>query len=777
MKTLVPLLVLAGLLPAAAHAALVKEVQVADRELLVVHVLDGEVKAKDDGQGPGAYGGHGGHRDDQDIVTRYTPALDTAAAVKPEHWTLSSAEDAEYGAAGAQPLACHRKTKMNGHAEQGWVNNDFHYEYTFEHFIYLKLPKPLQQGKRYTLKIAGDVKTDKPSAEFVFDVYASRSEAIHVNLAGYTLRNPAKAADLYLWMGDGGPRDYKAFEGQKVYLYDVKGKKPVEAGAVRFGRAAGPDVGGFDLTKSNVWFADADAAKDVRPAVYRLVVDGVGCSQDFEIRADVYREPFKISVLGFYYMRIGEEKNEKITPVPRQPRFIPGKDPANCKVVLTTMQPYHKEWKSFTGGDAWDKPDAWKRFSKEGAPTNPNAFGGHSDALDWDRHLGHVSIIYDMLLPYILTGGKIGEDDLGIAESGNGIPDILDEARNEVDFWLRLRDGKAYSHGLTNPDKDNVLFQAGPTAVAAWANAANAAMLAEAFRVAGNEKLKAQYTASAREAYDFANGQPDPMLDQAQGVGDSVMRGRDFKMTAAAYLFNLTGEKAFEDALKAESLCTGPETILADTKHHDQIYATAAYLTSPQKTNYPDLVAHMKKSVLHSAHVTEADQCKDRPSRRASRKDTGWFRTSQNVQLSILAHAIASDEKEKAFFLQALTWEADYGLGRNPLNMIEMTTATTAFEHKRSVLGAYTSGRNDGSPGMHPGHTPYMNLFDWGGGMTMGRPTKLWEKCYPADFPKTWPHGEGYFDTRYVYAANEFTPQQTMRGKMALYGYLYGIEK
>ena len=52
-----------------------------------------------------------------------------------------------------------------------------------------------------------------------------------------------------------------------------------------------------------------------------------------------------------------------------------------------------------------------------------------------------MSNIYDLLLPYILTGGRLAEDDLGIRESGNGIPDIVDEARNEVDFFLSLRDG------------------------------------------------------------------------------------------------------------------------------------------------------------------------------------------------------------------------------------------------------------------------------------------------------------------------------------------------
>ena len=53
----------------------------------------------------------------------------------------------------------------------------------------------------------------------------------------------------------------------------------------------------------------------------------------------------------------------------------------------------------------------------------------------------------------------------------------------------------------------------------------------------------------------------------------------------------------------------------------------------------------------------------------------------------------------------------------------------------------------------------------------MGTPTWMTSKNYPA--VANWPYGELYYNTRYVYAANEFTPQQTMRGKAALYGYLY----
>src|SRR5512143_575823 len=87
----------------------------------------------------------------------------------------------------------------------------------------------------------------------------------------------------------------------------------------------------------------------------------------------------------------------------------------------------------------------------------------------------------------------------------------------------------------------------------------------------------------------------------------------------------------------------------------------------------------------------------------------------------------------------------------------------------------YTEGRDDGVPGSTPGQTPYCNLDDWDTSMTMGSPSKLYANAYPANFKSTWPIGEACFETPWVWAHSEFTPQQTMRGKTALYGYLYGI--
>jgi endoglucanase len=767
------LLVLTGGVFCALHATKLSEVTVLDKDYLMVHFLDGEVTHRDDGIGSTAFTSD--HEDDRDTVKTYGAALNTAQAVTASVWLVRSTDDGSFGTAGRNPAQCHRKTRLNGHAEKAWSGSDFQYQSTYEHFIFLRMPLSLVNGAAYTLDIGAGTNTDVTTAAFTFNITSSRSEAVHVNLAGYHSDTSVKSADLYFWMGDGGARDYSSFQGNRVYVYEVSSQLSTQAGTVAFWRNSGSDVGGYNLTRSPVW--NVDFPGFFTPGTYRLVVEGVGCSQDFQINDLVYGNPFMVSVRGFFYMRIGQDSTGGIYPVPRRPLYLPGVSPSNTVVYLTTMHPYHAEWGTFSSGDVWDRPDDWAVYRKSGNPTNPDARGGHSDALDWDRHLGHISIIYDMLLPFFLTGGSLNDDTLGIAESGNGIPDILDEARNEVDFWLRLRDGQGYSHGVTNPNGSNELFQAAPTAVAAWASAANAAFLADCFRLSGHTALMNQYRDSAVAAYVYANGLSDQMLDRTQDVGGSVVRGRDLKMTAAAFLYNVTGEAAYETVINQESVATGTTSVLDDNSSRDQVWATAAYLLTPRTINYPARYANMKASIIYQAGQQEANAIQTRPSRRATCNNTGYFHTAQNVQQTLIAHRVTENAAEKNSFRKAMTLEADWGLGRNPLNMIQMTTATTPLGGMRSVLGAYTTGRDDGAPGLHPGHTPYMNLDDWSCSMTMGCPSRLYTNCYPANFRTTWPVAEGYFNTRYVWAHNEFTPQQTMRGKTALYGYLYGIGK
>lgn len=739
-----------------APASRLVDVRTADEETLMVRWLDGEVEYKDTGTGPNAF--KGGIDSAGETIHRFDPPLDTAAAADPRNYTITSATDPGY-AAGLNPSSAHRKTKVSG-TDRGWP----HCACTLEHTVFLRLPRKLQQGAKYTLAIAPAVRGDPASREFVFDAFSSVSEALHVNLIGYNPDHTAmKSADLYLWMGDGGARDYSAYAGKKVMLVNAATRARQDAGTVAFWRKSGPDLGGRNLTASDVWTCDFSSF--ATPGTYRLAVEGVGCSPDFTLSRSVYYEPFRTSVRGFFYMRIGEDKDLK--PVPRQPRFIPGKDPPGFKVYRTTFGPFHPDWKR-AGGDPWDNRN-WSKYKEPGDPVNPDAWGGHSDACDWDRHLGHISIIWDLLLPYILSNGRPADDTCQIRESGNGIPDLIDEARYEVDFWLRLRDGKGgYSCGLNNPDaNDTVMYQAAASPYMAWASAANAAMLADGFRIAGKADLSRKYQEAAVEAWKTAN---EEGLDLAHGIGNGQMRGRDLKFMAAAYLYNVTGDRTWEDAMARECAVTTP-TSEVETSRGNQLWGVAAYLMCARykwrPVHHPELADAMRAAVLNEARKKNVANSLQWPSRRSTNNAHGWFQSTQEVQAACVAHAAATEAADRDALLRALILEADWGLGRNPMNMVQMTGLG-----RRCPQQIFTTGRNDGVPGVHPGHTPYMNADAWGPGY-MADPQYYARKGYPAW--NQWPHGEALWEAPYCYANSEFTPQQTMRGKMCLLGYLYAL--
>ena len=743
-------------------------VKTIDKDYIMVHFRDGEVRYRDNATGPSAYLGHTFVEGD-DTLFVFGQRLDPKVAGTAAGWVISSEDDKSFGRQNA--VAAGRKSKP--------MNTDNTLTSELDHWIFLQLPKPMKQGCTYTVTIPEGIGADAATADVTFDIWSSVSEAVHVNIIGYSPEEETKAADLYLWLGDGGQRDYSSFEGNKVWLYNTATGKKQKVGNVCFWMSADEsenEANKQNMTGSDVWNIDFKAAE---PGRYRLVVEDVGCSMDFDISNDVYFQPYHYSLRGYYYMRLGEPIDPRITPVPRQPQFIPGENPEGLVIYKTDMHPWHPDWRKLRG-DVWDEPhfklpqesEFWKH-RLPGNPVNEIVRGGHSDAMDWDRHLAHVSNIYDLLLPYILTNGRLSEDNLSIRESGNGIPDLLDEARNEVDFFLSIRDGEAYSQGVTNPSSDwTVMYQAGCTTMAAWANAANCAMMAEAFRINGNEELCNYYKAEAIKAFRFAQKQKESQLDDWQNIGTSSMRGRDFKQMAAAFIYNLTGDREWEDIMVEESVVrNGVAPLFAKERNNQyyQIWGAAAYLVCPQERHYPDFYADLVKSVNKQADENNVNHMVTRPSRRTA-NDPRW-QTSENLQMVLLAHYIADTDQRRELLEQAMYIEAGWGLGRNPSNTVEMTGLG-----ERHIIDCYTTGRNDGVPGSHPGQTPFNGTETWSPG-NGGDARIILGRCYPDWYTGGWPHQESFFNIRYMWVNGEFTPRETMRGKMALLAYLYGIRK
>ena len=788
------IIVLSGLLVFASlpvMAVKVMGLHVIDKNFLMVHFRDGEVHYRDNGTGPSAYLGHSFSEGDDTLLV-FGERLKTAEAQKAGLWRISSTDDKTF--APSQPQNVWRKSKP--------MNTDHTLTSENDHWLFLQLPQAMRQGCTYTVTIPQGIGTDQETLSIRYDIWNTQSEAVHVNIIGYSPAEQSHAADLYQWLGDGGQRDYSSWEGRKVWLYNVGTKKKQSAGVVRFWKhaaAAEQEAGKKNLVGTDVWNIDFRGSQ---PGRYRLVVEDVGCSMDFDIAADVYYQPFRYSVRGYYYMRLGEPKDpEHVWPVPRQPQFIPETDPKGFTIYKTDFHPFMKEWRDLRT-DVWDephfKPVMASRFWQHRLPGNPVALdvkGGHSDAFDWDRHLAHVSNIYDMLLPYILSGGRLADDNLGIRESGNGIPDIIDEARNEVDFFLSIRDGEGYSQGVTNPSVDwTVMYQAGCTTMAAWGNAANCAILAEAFRLIENGKfnidnsidsLKRYYTAEAIKAFRYASKQEWSQLDDLQDIGSMQMRGRDFRQMAAAFLYNLTGDTEWENIFAEESMIKDAKSLIFSKTDHGffgvgvmhkenerivpfcQMWAAAAYLTCPQPRHHADLYENLKASVNAQAEIYNISNMEKRPSRRSA-NDSRW-QVSQNLQLVMLAHYIAPKSRKKQLEHVMFT-EASWSLGRNPGNIVEMTGLG-----ERHITDCYTTGRNDGAPESHPGQTPFNGTETWSPGHNGGDARVFLKYCYPNWNDGGWPRQESYFNQRYFWVNGEFTPRETMRGKMALLGYLYAI--
>ena len=749
--------VLAGLLLLTAtpsSATKVLGLRVIDNHYLMVHFRDGEVHYRDNGTGPSAYLGHSFSEGDDTLVV-FGERL-KAEAQNAALWQISSPDDKSF--VSTQPLKVWRKSKP--------MNTDHTLTSECDHWLFLQLPQPMKQGCTYEVSIPKGIGADQEKVSVIFDVWNSQSEAIHVNIIGYSPAETIHAADLYQWLGDGGQRDYSSWEGRKVYIYNVKTKKKQNVGTVKFWKSAADaaqEAGKKALIGTDVWNIDFKATT---PGRYRLVVEDVGCSMDFDIASDIYFQPYRYSVRGYYYMRLGEPKDpEHVWPVPRQPQFIPETDPKGLTVYKTDLTPWDKEWRDLHT-DVWDEPHFKPVFASifwqhrlPGNPVNTEVKGGHSDAFDWDRHLAHVSNIYDMLLPYILSGGRLSEDHLGIRESGNGIPDIIDEARNEVDFFLSIRDGEAYSQGVTNPSEDwSVMFQAGCTTMAAWANAANCAIIGEAFRLQGNDSLRQYYTDEAIKAFFFASRQENMQLDDRQDIGSMQLRGRDFRQMAAAYLYNLTGDQQWEKIFAEEAY----ELSIANT------WTAAAYLTCPQTRHFADRYQQILASVDKLAESYNIVNMSQRPSRRSA-NDRRW-QVSQNLQLVMLAHYIAKDKARKKELEHVMYTEASWAMGRNPGNIVEMTGLG-----ERHITDCYTTGRNDGAPESHPGQTPFNGTETWSPGHNGGDARVILKYCYPDWNEGGWPRQESYFNQRYFWVNGEFTPRETMRGKMALLGYLYAI--
>jgi hypothetical protein len=98
---------------------------------------------------------------------------------------------------------------------------------------------------------------------------------------------------------------------------------------------------------------------------------------------------------------------------------------------------------------------ATSRFAKGDMTTARDVSGGWMDAGDKNKYTTFaLSPIVQLMEAYRLNP-KVFKDDYGIPESGNGLPDILDEVKWELDFLKRMQDATGTNGFLLKVGLDN----------------------------------------------------------------------------------------------------------------------------------------------------------------------------------------------------------------------------------------------------------------------------------------------------------------------------------
>ena len=197
------------------------------------------------------------------------------------------------------------------------------------------------------------------------------------------------------------PKDPKVFfvdgtMSTSFKIYDAKTYEVVYEGEVS---APFASIG----TGSEITMGDFTAFE--KPGTYFVSTNSSGKSYTFTIAEDVYDDALKASILMLYTQRCGCEVKSDI-----------GEEYADFAHPIC-----HTGEALIYGTD--------KKI---------DVSGGWHDAGDYGRYVvPGAKTIADLFMTYQDTGYKA--DDLGIPESGNGVPDILDEARYELEWMFKMQ--------------------------------------------------------------------------------------------------------------------------------------------------------------------------------------------------------------------------------------------------------------------------------------------------------------------------------------------------
>ena len=646
---------------------------------------------------------------------------------------------------GQHPIAVyHAARSVNELPKQG---NSYPVEVGYS--LYLELNEPLENHARY------EIESPFGSHSFVFDDSVIFNESIKVNQVGYHPDSTVRYANLGVFLGDGGSR--KVNEDLPYSVITEDGTM-VYSGTVQY---RGDDtITTEDTITSGEYVYRLDLSEVERGGPYRIYIAQWGVSHPFSISYEAVDQIATTALRGLYHQRCGTALELPYTPYER--------DACHTEVALTKT-----EWGQSTFIDV-----------PKGTPMI-SITGGHHDAGDFDRRPYHT-LVPIMLLSYLEAFPTHFLDaQASIPESGNGLPDFLDEALWAIQGWeaLQITDPmdpdygmvmagtETSSHpeyGLVQADTDTLTY--GTFAVDEQVSAFTAGMMAHASRLLleYGEVWKArsaqlyERALLAWNALEAAQPTTSTMYAALQLYLTSSTIGENHNANVFHQRFRQEAEALLiEDGYWPEQYRPGNITATCHTFHFSSYLLTDRMVDDELSTALEELIFRQAEKGGYMGFDMDTALYPLGVS-----KSYGWgAATAQGRYADVHAFAFrlakSEEEREKQFAI--LTQYADYALGLNPLGVSFVTGLGS--EQPNSPLHL------DSWPAIEKGLPPVPGIVLYG--PTSGRSGAAYQLAVSDTLYPVWeeqPQQRRWADGWSLVNNNEFTIWETMVWNIAMYG-------
>ena len=399
------------------------------------------------------------------------------------------------------------------------------------------------------------------------------------------------------------------------------------------------------------------------PGTYHVVVDGKTSSYPFEIKNNIYEPALHAAIKSYYFQRASMSIEETYGGVYKR---AAGHPDDTCI--------YH--------------PSSGR---SEGALSAP---GGWYDAGDYGKYIVNASLsVGEMLLLLEQFPDAISDGDLHIPESGNGISDLWDELRYELDWILSMQDtdGGVYFKltalgfgGFIMPeayDLDRYIIGKATASTLDFA-----AVLAQASRL--YKEIDPEWSAKAldasEKAWDWAEDNNNIAFQNPEDVSTGQYGDTEFSddfFWAASELFLATKKEHYKKAMAEFN--QDYQHQLADSWMHFVRNVGFHSLLENKDALEPEMAAS-----LTTGHLALADEIlqkiSDHPYHIAL-DNFVWGSNSDILNQALIlcvAHRISGEEK----YLQGAEQITDYIFGKNATGYSFMTgfgTKKAMFPHHR----------------------------------------------------------------------------------------------